>query len=442
MGKERKSFRTEKLVDWLWIGEVLGSLKRISRQKLIDVLGDRACEQSVISVLCDAGRADCVATTADGMKLVLADCLSRVPSEQVRGLQAPLFILPAFFTTLSVNLAGPIYASPLGEGVFMFREKFYSASVPELSLEADGKAYEMSRRISEVYIAAGGEQRSLGHWDDIVNECEREWGTAPAIVAAAIGVCNSRRKMTKQRQVVDLYDTSIPLCTRLGAARNNNADLGWWKEQLSNAEVAEQQFVFQLCFWAWVNEKIEHDLGIDVGRALDLMTFEQWDRTGRFVSDLWRLHKDRKGKLHEIEDLIVRSGSRRLALMLAVRYKNGVGREIVTKYVLSNEKDEKIAAQLRQFFALKSAILKQTPWSAALQVVGETYRDGAFGYRSSLLSQHPERLPGEVTQAILSNPNDYPISVWEYAEGAATAEVRRGVRPVGTVAKSENWFVQ
>ncbi len=174
-----------------------------------------------------------------------------------------------------------------------------------------------------------------------MNECEREWGTAPAIVAARLGFVIPERKMTKQRQVFNLYDTSIPLCTRLGAARNNNADLGWWKEQLSNAEVAEQQFVFQLCFWAWVNEKIEDDLGIDVGRALDLMTFEQWDRTGRFVSDLWRLHKDRKGKLHEIEDLIVRSGSRRLALMLAVRYKNGVGREIVTKYVLSNEKDEK-----------------------------------------------------------------------------------------------------
>jgi hypothetical protein len=70
----------------------------------------------------------------------------------------------------------------------------------------------------------------------------------------------------------------------------------------------------------------------------------------------------------------------------------------------------------------------------------QTYAEGIIHQGARVLDNERAKLPNEVAQQILAQPNDYPVGVWQHAEYVATANARMAVRPVGRVAKMERWF--
>jgi hypothetical protein len=56
-------------------------------------------------------------------------------------------------------------------------------------------------------------------------------------------------------------------------------------------------------------------------------------------------------------------------------------------------------------------------------------------------NQRSGSLPTEIYSEVLLNPQAYPISFCDAAEGAASRTARKAIKPVAFIAKADRWFV-
>jgi len=79
-------------------------------------------------------------------------------------------------------------------------------------------------------------------------------------------------------------------------------------------------------------------------------------------------------------------------------------------------------------------------WEEALKVIADSYRKGA-GYDKMFSLPERGELPLSVAKAINAAPLKYPLPVIEAAERTLSQKIGSQVVPVGSIAASEQWFI-
>lgn len=97
-------------------------------------------------------------------------------------------------------------------------------------------------------------------------------------------------------------------------------------------------------------------------------------------------------------------------------------------------------AEFRQTHALEGAMNGELEWPLAMSIVRDTYQEGAAkGLRRVFMTGRmiPDTIANEV---LFANPAQYPVALWDVAEGVASAKARKAIKAVGPIAKAEKWF--
>lgn len=435
-----KTYRPETIERWLRVGGALGALSRANRDVVISMLGDRMLDKKIIAIFCDASRTDCVATSEAGTKALINYCLNSTPERQPRGQQEPLYLLPEFFRSAFYWPVNRFRRSPLLHAAMQFKERIDTNDEPELPFESSRHAFELSRQILDaVVVNEEPATKSTASWENIIEQCNVIWGGTPAIIALAISICNLRRRAKKQALPQSLYNGEQLLCERLKAAKRQEANVEWWREQLAAAETPNDRFLFHMSFWAFAPIEAAFELVDEIGAGLEQIPPEEWLELSKFISDtLDHPYYSPIRKTNTIQALPRRLSSKRLALLIGMKETSKYGRAVFLEYFVS---DSGVGfASFRQYYAVEAALADKLDWSSALAIVRSTYVEGIWRQGARVLDTERIKLPNEVAQQILAQPNDYPVSVWQHAEFVATTNARKAVRPVGKVAKTERWF--
>jgi hypothetical protein len=98
-------------------------------------------------------------------------------------------------------------------------------------------------------------------------------------------------------------------------------------------------------------------------------------------------------------------------------------------------------SELRQEFAINSAAAGDITWDQAIQIVRETYAQGAgWGMARASLRPTGAKLPTSLVKLVLSNPLEYPAQLYDHVTEAQKVIATSGIKPVIKVASREKWF--
>jgi hypothetical protein len=129
-------------------------------------------------------------------------------------------------------------------------------------------------------------------------------------------------------------------------------------------------------------------------------------------------------------------------LLLGLKNRVVYGRAAFLDHFVTSGENNAAVAEFRQTEAYLAALAGALDWRTALSIIRSTYARGTagqmmriFGARGQTLS-----LPVMVAQEILANAKEYPVQLWDIAEGVASMDARKAVRPVWTVARKDRWF--
>jgi hypothetical protein len=109
------------------------------------------------------------------------------------------------------------------------------------------------------------------------------------------------------------------------------------------------------------------------------------------------------------------------------------------KHFVDEHGRNEVVPDFRQRWALEAALDGLLDWNIGLQIIRQTYGQGA-SFNIGPMVDRPVHLPSDIGGAILDEPDKYPTALWNFSEAVAAGNARKGVRPVGVVAKSDKWF--
>lgn len=429
---------------WLRIGRDLGSLERVDKGPIMAVIGNGLLDDSIVDLLCSAGRYDCVLTSDANATLFESRLLSTVSRDNRPPSwgKDPLYLLPMF-------LSLPHFA--IGRGMFGYEaylealdrfKNLRSAREPGLKFEFDfsQRAFELSCKIADLLIGETVDRTSSMEWERLLEECRTAFGNRPAILLAANNM--SRIRSRRRLKPVDLANEDRPICDRIRWARSQATDATWWGKQLGQVSNSADQFLFHLVYWTCTPIDVVFEMADGVAANLSELPAEKWSTLLSCLRAMGPVYNCRGGGASANQPLPQRMPSRRLAFLIGVKAPVAYGREIFLAHFRDNSHDcHSMILGFRQLWAFEAALSCALPWQSALSIIRSTYTRGASQQIAHLLLGKRIALPDSVADEILTKAKRYPVDLWEIAEANASERTRRAIRPVGRVARDEHWSI-
>ena len=117
------------------------------------------------------------------------------------------------------------------------------------------------------------------------------------------------------------------------------------------------------------------------------------------------------------------------------------GREAFLNHLLGPGDGSLTLEDFRQIQAFEAAQAGSLEWETAITIVRSTYSNGATRPISNVIAMRTQNvaLPDFVRREVLQHPEQYPIALWRIVERTVSAEARKRIRSVISVAQSEGW---
>ncbi len=437
---------------WLWIGSELGSLSRTDKIAIMAIMGDDPLAPSDLSILCEAGRYDCVLTSdvnaASMRSYVLSEPSSRSHSNAGAG---PLYLLPVLLSWEFLSIGRGRFATiELSEAVKRFKSEYQSIPQPELPFRFDFRqeTFDLSRKIAAL-LEEGAEGLSVMTWQNLIEDCRILWGEQPAILAAANAITGLRPTTRIRPKQIDLLDRNQPICSRTRFAKSQTKNLRWWRSQLAETKDDNDKLVYHMSYWNFVSLDIIFGMIDELADSLDSLSPEKWSTFLNFIHLIIEpgyhyYYVSGHSRTNANQPLPRQLGSPRLALLVGIKDRATYGRSVFLDYFMHGGPQHSVFSEFRQSQAFEAALAEALDWRVALTIIRSTYSEGAAYHlaRVSRSRQQAVILPETVSQQILGNAKDYPVLLWELAENIASANARKAIRPVASVAKKERWFLE
>jgi hypothetical protein len=170
------------------------------------------------------------------------------------------------------------------------------------------------------------------------------------------------------------------------------------------------------------------------------MPDEEWTSFSQILS--WTAHSGIRKAANKEEPLShgnLTLDSMRFAYLIASRGIDKCGQAAFLKHFRAYEGSSPRFLEFKQGWALNCALIEAIPWGEALKIARDTYREGIEASEFDLPIRNSP-LSTEVYSEILSNPTSYPVFLYDAAEIAATRAMRKAVKAVSSIARSDRWF--
>jgi hypothetical protein len=429
------------LEDWLRVGDCLHCLGTVAAEKVYsDQFG--ALKEDIQLRLYACGRIDLLQRMNLDEDSWTRLIFERPVNDCVRSKGPPLYCLP---TVMSL-LIQPVWANG-GESIAMA----YNAIVTD---QAELELFnEHPNRIFQLGQAFAAEVRGVANQEDraapavrstletAINWCARRVGDRPALLFAAVSVCLRRAPKKELGREISVYDEAVDLSTRVRAAHRMRKDSAFWLRCFNEAKSDREKITFYVLLLVLCGEPAMEELLDGLNDDLNLLndlawsTLEEWT----FFASRAQLFRTATNRKKKSKYLALPMG-RRLAFLLAARGSELASPQMILEHIGRNDSDV-YANELRLAATIQAGMLKLISHEEALEIVRQCSAGGAvgLGYWGALVRRRGSFFSG-VAEGILHHGAQYPVALWDVAEGIVAEKVAAKSKQVGRVAAEQGWF--
>jgi hypothetical protein len=280
---------------------------------------------------------------------------------------------------------------------------------------------------------------TLTPWSRLVEAGLREFGKGPIFSEIASIGAGIRSKSDLGRIGDNLFDETVSLCERSRYARLRSGSPKWWLDQLDLADEQSKIELALINLFAWGTTRTIAQLLGKLSQLLNNLDDTQFrhlmniaGRSG--VSDKPTF------KANEFAREMKEASPRALALLVRRAHKSDA--EIIFERSLRsyNGDDNEILSMVAEL-ALLRAVENPEEWKIALPIVRRAYqRDAVRDVSFAIRAAERTVIPTPVAQEIARELNHYPLHLIGLADGSLTKILGSAAKPIGEVARSEDWF--
>jgi hypothetical protein len=299
------------------------------------------------------------------------------------------------------------------------------------------QCHELSLSFLALLDEPGARQRSKA-LEELLDRCVKMWGAKPAVLSGVISYADQRR-VSPSSSPFDFFDETVSLVKRIRAARARRNEKGWWREQFERGPTGSSRNLLMLVHFRYGSLAAVAECGQITGPILDALPQDAWSSLRSFFDDTFS--DDEKSERLNIEEVESSIGSTRALCLLAIRSSSTLAMKFFLEHCVDRGGELICGPRLRQLWALDAILANKLDWNKGCLIIAETYAEGAWNNISYKLQPGRMTVPPNIAEEILQHPDVFPHAVWESAERTATFAARKAVRAVGSVAKSDKWFM-
>lgn len=437
---------------WLEFGLHLGCVSVISLNSLNDLLADGNLDVRRIDILIRARRSDILESSDDTFRLAMNGLLDRnlIANPNVRK--------PGVLETFGQVLNPAHYAIafrdpaqiPLTQlvkryirGGSYLTDDFNSAVVPP---EAESCKAVIRAAVTLADIEATRWATEMEPWESLVSTIQQQFGerwTTFHLANIASGIKSTSETC---KDFPDLFDSAKSLCRRSRYARLRAGNPLWWRKEWSQASTVDRQMLCCALYFTWASPNtvvLTLDLADVIVKAIP---DEMWPVLLDSVEQAVQLTQNQSGDRTmdlDYQGLTTTISPRTLAL-LRLRAKRATAEWLYWNGLGQYSGSDKCILRLAQADAIEHLVRSNGESKEHLSLLARAYSHGVLSppYLSYEFTRHGPlpQIPIKVAMEIAENANRYPSFLVAVAEARCREETAKHVRPVGLVAKKEQWF--
>jgi len=431
---------------WLLRGIQLGILAKVNEASILKVLGDRLYSREEISNLVNAGRYDCVFRLEANVEIAISRLFDQPIwfDFQIKG-NRPLYLLPMILSMANFNSDDHalIFSDPVVIPTKEFVERFSSMRIDGIvkASQIEEMALRLSSKFANLIVGSERVDFLIG-MEEVVQDLVLRFGERPGIVALACGVSEMTRRTRGRLKSSNLGDRERFLCHRTRFARSRAKNFEWWVFQFGRISDQQNRFLTHFSFWKWAPMSVMFEMADLLSELTDRMSNDEWKILLKFLPSLFERSRSIGTRDSGSVLPVSQFHSKRLALLVGMRWASSYGRSVFLEYFLESGDGTRTCEDFRQKWAFESALSGALEWETSLKIIRTTYANGAWSEAISApnLGRRRSRIPYQVALQVLAAPQEYPADLWDLAESAVSARIRRDIRPVGNVAEKDGWF--
>jgi hypothetical protein len=416
---------------WIRAGILLRCLRSVPLKDLKQILKTRSLSPACVRSLWHSGHALALSGTAETAQLAIRQVTSGGFFWGGRGVAgAPFYLLPVVQSV--ITRGGYMRGfNPSIDDIEVAQQEFKKRR-GDIDLEHLDEFGSKCKRISEALVSrleAEPELLQSGSlWVTVVDLCYAELGQQPIVAQMSASVAWVLKGRAKK---CDPFEGAVSPVTRMRWVKSQASKWAFWHEAFSNSKTAEDRLFILIGFCCWAPFPLIEAHYQYVEEFLDSLPNDQWIELSGSLSFLPLEMVARQGK--SASEFPFKTRSKRLKLIAGLKEPSRFGRLTFLEY-LGDEEVAPNTGRQRAAYSLEAAAAGQISWAAALAEVKLIYRSIGIDYIDI-----SDIAPVAIDE-VLSDPENYPPSLWHLAQSTAQKRGMADVRPVATVARREKWF--
>ena len=333
---------------------------------------------------------------------------------------------------------------------FIERERHrYNAEFNSLSLNSDEiddpideSIHHYSIKINSILdVDVQQWKTKIAPWDDLINVSVNTFGYNWSFYLIAIVASGIKNKNEKYEDFYDLNDNNISLCKRIRYARLKSGNFKWWEDVINSSQNIEFHLLI-LFIWGTPNAFI--NLVDYITEKLSILSKKQLFRIIEGMQKLATLSPFTLVQQKQITNLVERENiSDEVKYLISFRFPRENRGLFIYKHINENLGFINRILDIKLEYLVKNYLASPYNYDL-LQEIKEIYgRTSTFNERVFLyrfLSDVTPEIPYEVSKEIMENYMKYPRVIASFAEKSCRIYANERIKPIGKIAKEENWF--
>lgn len=437
----------ERRLHYLHIGVLLEIIPRMTSDEISVLISDNPNKSDYIDLLLYANKRSLVESDKEkfciAINLILDGGTRRFIKQ--RDSQSITEVLSAILTKSYLTLAhqeNGLTLSSLSE-----RTPGNRVFVPE-QLYCDIRDVDVKNTLRFIRLASELENSTceawsttLEPWNNLVELGRSIWGERLSFYELANQAAGIKSNIETHTEATNLFDNSIPLCSRARYARLRAGQPQYWLRHLALARPNSMESIFLiLLLISWGSSRSIEKIAIELDEKINDLDEHNWNllvRSARFSQRFSELTSQQPINVSNLPSSL----SQRCASMLCLRNKAPIGK-IYQIYLQKYDGDDPV---ILEFCQMGAVILfrKELNITKLMELVRHTYRKGVVNDRMLFHRLLPRIFSGidiDQSEKILERANEYPSYLVAIASSKIQNRTMQNVRPVLDVATEESWF--
>ena len=441
--EETQSAKEHDRTRWIRYGLELGVLAQQSLDRIGTIMEDAPTEPQRLIFIYRARRIEFLEQNEDRVNTVITAILDRklIPL----GRRKVESILDCFAESLNAERYAYSFETrqlfPL-KGLWENGRRFATLSA-DLPCNEHYGIYEKCKDVIQVAIRESERPAlewasDITPWNNLVEKVRELFGDqwiCLHLANIAAGIRSIRQTCTEDSE---LLDDSRDLCRRVRYARLRAGQPKWWDRQFETAKNETDVATICLILITWAKPTTLLQLADKLNGSLKSLSHQTWARVAQFSTFIPQSMRYPR-ESHFGVNALPNDLSPRTIAALGFRAKSETAKSLYERYLREYSGSDMFV--WRMCLNVVFSRLREDPvnWPTYLSIIA--------AYEKRQISSWPyinhadmENLPIDAAKKIVDSPERYPGLLVNFAQAMCRKELASRIKPVGTIARENNWF--